>query len=208
MAEPIITKTCRICKETKPLSNFYRAKANKDGYQGCCKDCRLKYTQTERYKAYQKHYSQTKKGKEARRKANRRCAISEQGKIVTKCYENSEKCKIYRKQYQQSKQGKLMKTHYLNTKKGKTTNALYAKHYRLQHPEYCQAHNAVRQAIVDGKLESLAKLRCLYCPNPAKHYHHHKGYKPEYQLEVIPICKGCHINYHINYRPRVFCHSL
>jgi len=33
-------KTCIKCSETKPLSEFYVAKANKDGYRGECKQCR------------------------------------------------------------------------------------------------------------------------------------------------------------------------
>lgn len=34
------TKTCTMCKETKPLTEFVRERANKDGFTYQCKACR------------------------------------------------------------------------------------------------------------------------------------------------------------------------
>ena len=36
-------KQCTKCKEVKPLTDFYKSKSNKDGYQYCCKDCQEQY---------------------------------------------------------------------------------------------------------------------------------------------------------------------
>lgn len=36
----IETKTCNICKEQLPLTDFYRDRNNKDGYGARCKNCR------------------------------------------------------------------------------------------------------------------------------------------------------------------------
>lgn len=33
------TKTCRICQEVKPLTEFSKKKDNRDGLQGACKPC-------------------------------------------------------------------------------------------------------------------------------------------------------------------------
>ena len=35
------TKVCKNCGEELPLSEFYKSKGNKDGYEGCCKACRV-----------------------------------------------------------------------------------------------------------------------------------------------------------------------
>ncbi|MED2037258.1 hypothetical protein P4V58_08425 [Bacillus wiedmannii] len=33
-------KTCKKCDESKPLSEFYKSKMHKEGYEHCCKKCR------------------------------------------------------------------------------------------------------------------------------------------------------------------------
>jgi uncharacterized protein (DUF39 family) len=35
-------KTCSLCKETKPMTEFYRAKSSKDLHTNWCKDCTCK----------------------------------------------------------------------------------------------------------------------------------------------------------------------
>ena len=35
-------KTCKKCGRTKPLEEFHKAKTNRDGYEGTCKECRYK----------------------------------------------------------------------------------------------------------------------------------------------------------------------
>jgi len=42
MAEP--TKTCSKCGEVKPLDDFYKNKANKDGASCWCKTCKNEYS--------------------------------------------------------------------------------------------------------------------------------------------------------------------
>lgn len=61
-----MTKTCRVCKEEKPLERFYRKSSNKDGRSTICKPC------------------DSKKGKEwARKNPEKR------RKIVRRYYENN-----------------------------------------------------------------------------------------------------------------------
>ena len=53
-----------------------------------------------------------------------------------------------------------------------------------------------------------AECRCGRCPrhclcagdvfDPAKHYHHYKGYDPEHWLDVEPLCLSCHQKEHWN----------
>lgn len=42
-------KQCTSCKQTKPLSEFRKRAASKDGYQGSCRTCRSRY-ETQWYK--------------------------------------------------------------------------------------------------------------------------------------------------------------
>lgn len=54
------TKTCNWCKETKPISEFYKDKRNKDGLRGHCIAC---------HKAYLARYRDTNKEKLKKSKA-------------------------------------------------------------------------------------------------------------------------------------------
>jgi hypothetical protein len=54
------------------------------------------------------------------------------------------------------------------------------------------ANAAVRHAVSDGKLQRPDALRCSVCSGPANNYHHHLGYSPDHQLDVIPVCWECH----------------
>lgn len=38
-AQAETTKPCRLCSQTKPLTQFYRDSKNKDGHKNTCKDC-------------------------------------------------------------------------------------------------------------------------------------------------------------------------
>lgn len=50
-------KTCKVCKETKPLAEFQKRAINKDGHTTMCKPCKRKYDNTH-YKnnPYRKNY--------------------------------------------------------------------------------------------------------------------------------------------------------
>ncbi len=80
MNDTIITKRCSRCKQIKPISEFHKNRAQKDGYRNHCKNC-------------VKCYQQSEKGKEVYRAINQR-------------YNKTEKCKIRRKRYMQSEKGK------------------------------------------------------------------------------------------------------
>jgi hypothetical protein len=36
--------------------------------------------------------------------------------------------------------------------------------------------------------------RCVHCGETAAAYHHHRGYKREHFLDVVPVCRECHQN--------------
>lgn len=86
----MVTKRCPRCKETLPLSEFYKSRSRKDGFQGWCKSCK---------NACDKAYRQTLGGKAANHKSVAKYQKTPKGKIVTARYQKSSKGKAYRKQY-------------------------------------------------------------------------------------------------------------
>ena len=43
-----------------------------------------------------------------------------------------------------------------------------------------------------GTLPWPERLPCVSWGQPAAQYHHHRGYAPEYRLDVVPMCPACH----------------
>ena len=66
-------KTCSKCRKEKPISNFNRAKVNKDGYCGKCKECVSEYmskyqlVNRKELSLYAKIYNQSESQKQRRR---------------------------------------------------------------------------------------------------------------------------------------------
>lgn len=167
MAEQSITKTCRTCKQTKPLSEFHKNKhCTKDGHVNDCKVCDYKKT---------RKYILTEKGKIVNRESKRRYKKSEKGKATQQRYQQSEKNKAARRRFKQSEKGR----------------ANY-KQYYSRYSERHKARIAIRRAIATGKLPRPDSLQCHYCPAQAREWHHYKGYAPKFWLKVIPVCIPCH----------------
>lgn len=80
-------------------------------------------------------------------------------------------------------------------KRGNRQSKEYSKHYRKNNPEKYKAHNAVNNAIRDGKLKK--GMCCEECGEIERRLHaHHDNYsKP---LQVKWLCPGCHKQHHEN----------
>jgi hypothetical protein len=50
-----LTKRCKICGETKPLSEFYKHKSTKDGVNCYCKKCDIETSRPRNRKSARKH---------------------------------------------------------------------------------------------------------------------------------------------------------
>ncbi len=122
--------------------------------------------------------------KDQSRKSNHRAYC----KNCCSAYNKTTEYKAATKRYHQSEKGKTYKKYYRQTKKHKATQ----KRYHIRHPEHHKAQNAANYAIRTGRLIAPRFLLCHYCPKPAQEYHHWQGYKPEYWLDVVPVCISCH----------------
>ncbi len=100
---------------------------------------------------------------------------------------------IYAANYQRTTKGKATQKRYEQTEKGKATRRAVLKRFYTRHPERKNATTIVSNAIRDGKLPRPDTLQCHYGNHPAQQYHHWHGYEKEYWLDVVPVCKDCHI---------------
>lgn len=65
-------KACNVCQEEKPLTEFYRSKATKDGHLHQCKPCMKVRRNPDNYREYQKNWQRNKlKDSEVRHDSNR-----------------------------------------------------------------------------------------------------------------------------------------
>lgn len=63
--------------------------------------------------------------------------------------------------------------------------------------KFRKASAEVAYAVQRGDLTHISKQTCLYCGEQAEHYHH-DSYDPENWLNVVPLCRKCHLEYHKN----------
>lgn len=75
-------------------------------------------------------------------------------------------------------------------------NRLNAKWLR-RHPDRRIAYKAVNYTVKSGRFPPVNTMVCEVCDEAlACAWHHHNGYDAEYRLDVIAVCKECHIKEH------------
>jgi hypothetical protein len=84
---------------------------------------------------------------------------------------------------------------YRKTGQGKEARFRENQRYRNAKRDAKNAHDAVYYAIKTGTLKHPTSCRCKYCYRKAIHYHHFDYSK---KLNVIPVCRKCHIFIHAN----------
>ena len=81
---------------------------------------------------------------------------------------------------------------YYKTNRGKANNKKQSRLYHIRYPERRKATCAVNNKIIKGDLAKPTKLKCHYCPNQAKEYHHWHGHAKKHWFDIVPICIPCH----------------
>ena len=87
----------------------------------------------------------------------------------------------------------------LDTKCSSCRRVRVRKQRRMVAPsvkEQQAASSAVSYAVATGRFPAIDTLQCHKCGGDAEHYHHHNGYAVENRLDVIPLCRSCHIKEH------------
>ena len=80
---------------------------------------------------------------------------------------------------------------YRQTEKGKESQKRRSEKKRAKFPKRIKARQILNYAVQRGKIPRPESINCA-CKQPAKEYHHHKGYEPEHWLDVVALCSKCH----------------
>lgn len=165
-----MTKTCTKCAQEKPFDCFARDKYQSDGLTNSCKECRnaakTRYRATEHGKAKTAEYNALPKARESRRRWER----SPRGKEVRRLLLAKESARI-RARAQSRRQ--------------------YLSMPRVQARAYLRVHYMIGK----GRMPRASECLCARCGLQAKEYHHYNGYEGEAALQVVALCKNCHLAY-------------
>ncbi len=166
-------KICSKCKEEKVLSEFNKAKKNKDGHRPECRTCQAiqakKYSSQPHIKAIKKKYG----SQPHRRAIAKEYSSQPHRKAITKEY----KRKLY-----QTEAGKLSRAKWAKKYWKKFPNARTSRSYYFTHKH--------KIAILD---------KCQECGDGTLIEAHHCDYnKP---MDVIYLCNSCHKAWHKNNTP-------
>jgi hypothetical protein len=107
--------------------------------------------------------------------------------------------------YKKSESGKQVQIDYyvrteIETKRKYRKTAKHKKYVQgRRNREYSKvrAKECVKEAVKAGKLTPVKECICsACCISTADEYHHPNGYTLEHRLDVVPLCKPCHIRVH------------
>lgn len=121
-------------------------------------------------------------------------------KECTKCHKQLEANLTNFHRHKASKDGfyqqcKICKNEYTKTDKGIEIRKNKIKKRYEKYPEKKKAKEAVKYAVKLGEIPKIKTQKCLCCDEQAIHYHHW-SYEKEHWLDVIPLCRTCHVDIH------------
>lgn len=172
-------KLCCRCNTEKPLEMFVKSSRSKGGYGSRCKACHCEIS-----KKSAKENQQSRKDSSDRYYANHKKECSERSKSWQKS--NPVAVKEIRKRARIKNAESIRK--YVSE-----FGVANQRKMRLKYPEKFKARNFVNNNIAKGRLERAKNLTCAHCGKQASDYHHHNGYSREHWLDVIPLCRPCHV---------------
>lgn len=160
---PLVTKTCKVCGLDKPHHTYATGKT-----YARCQDCR-----NERRRARWKLDKQDAAKLEKKRESDRRFARSPEGRAAARRFHRSDKGRAARRSYKVSEAGK------------ETARRNWRKH---------AARRLLERKVACGEI--VKPTRCQHCQHEFEVHqiqgHHHNGYAPEHQLDVVWLCDDRH----------------
>lgn len=199
------SKECTGCDTVKPVSEFYKNRAAKDGLQTWCKPCMRGAVR--RFRSGEPSQQEIERQERARlfKQGLKKCPKCESIHPLDNFYKNAAQedgldnyCKTCRgmavRKYNRTPKARRM--HVAAQLKWREKNQ---EEYRERMRQYHRnnqrknrARSAVSQAVANGDLPHISTHDCIECGNEADHYHHHNGYGREHWLDVVPVCTRCH----------------
>ena len=86
---------------------------------------------------------------------------------------------------------------YRATTTGKENIARYTREWRNKNQEKVRAQKKVNKLVSREDYPSAKTMVCDICQEAlAAHWHHHNGYSPNHEVDVIAVCRPCHYTIH------------
>ena len=161
----------------------------------CSKRCRI-------IEASKRHQL-TDKGKETKRKSDRRLRHTDKRKVSNERYLQSSKGRALKQRadtkYRASPEGQEAKRKgnlkYRNTLKGRKRDLRVNTLFREQHPDKAKARTVLQNTVRIGRI-----YKPVVCAVDGKKGciagHHYLGYESEHHLDVVWLCSQCHHKVH------------
>lgn len=74
--------------------------------------------------------------------------------------------------------------------------------HNARHPERYAARHMVNREVEAGRFPAANTMVCDICGEAlAAHWHHHNGYGPGHEIDVIAVCIKCHADEHRKHKP-------
>jgi hypothetical protein len=206
-AIPIIDgrKKCSKCEEVKPVNEFYRNRAQREGLSWYCKTCSRK--------TWQAYYARNKKKIIERNKAydntrpGRRQAYSKTHRAANLQREKANH-KAYYRNHRQRIAVRISKWQKSNPDTVRQIVRRAARLHRIRHPDRVRARALVTKALATGAMVKPEMCEACHCtkadilarlkeqgrkcrPNSIISMHH-DSYKPGHELDVRGLCPWCH----------------
>lgn len=174
----MVFKICLKCRAGKEASedNFGRHAGRKDGLQTWCKTCRTAWKLADRLRYPEKYKEKEKKYRS----------------------ENRDKVKVAMKSYRESHVEAIKSQAASYRVRNSEDLAFKKKLFYATHPNVQKARSAVAVSIAKGRMK---RERCEGCGLAPKkvggrnriHAHHHNGYEERHHLDVVWLCRLCHV---------------
>lgn len=191
------TKRCRKCGEVKEREDFYLQRRALDGRQSYCKPCHQKSV-GKWFEDNSERNSKTSK-EWAKNNVERRRKVQKQWQKANRDYVRDRR-KQHRIDHPEANRETCRKWVANNPEKVKASRRRSSRKVRRDpaHRQRLQARQEITEAIRTG---TITRGPCAECGLPPKkigrqnriHAHHHLGYAPEHWLDIIWLCKPCHV---------------
>jgi len=178
MQKPILEdeKKCVKCEEVKTKLEFYVDRRSPDGRQCKCKRCEKEYNiaNFERKSAYAKGYRDSHKEDHA---------------VYKKEYNMT-----YRKDEEGLALTRANRQRWNNSSDGKLSISRSSRKSKAEHPDKTKARDAFNGAVRYGRI--IRPDECSECYDKCRPEGHHWSYAKEHWLDVVWLCRGCHVAEH------------
>jgi hypothetical protein len=103
----------------------------------------------------------------------------------------------FTKRWRATPSGRESTERYERSEKGQETHRRAKRAWKRRNLAAVREHNRILQRVrYHVSTGAVVKTPCIACGDPIVHAHHHNGYAPEHELDVIWLCARHHTAAH------------